>query len=129
MAATDPRHARWRYWVIVHNVERARDWQDVYGTRQVPVREPVIEYAYLPGFADTQPVYMLAMDWLDHDQRERLIAHCALRFQLPEGLVRRDLDRVGIPLLATDCVLLVDGREAQPGLRRREGFNLRMLVP
>lgn len=68
----------------------------------VHVKSPIPSLANLPGRPNAL-IYMLDLDFVIGIQRERLIAHLAGRFGIPEGVVARELDSHGVPILADDC--------------------------
>lgn len=92
--------------VTVCNPERKAEWEAVLGTAAVHVRSPIPSRANLPGHPNVL-IYELDLDLLSKEQRARVIAHLAARFDVPEDEVARDLDSVGVPILARDCVVSV----------------------
>jgi hypothetical protein len=104
-----------RIWaeVTVHG-KRARDFERVYGSTTVRVKEllPVPTMALLPGFDKPQPVYMLDLEWAKREgHRARLVAFISERFGIPADDVERELDERGVPILARDCTYTSNSRE------------------
>lgn len=87
------------------NPQRRQDWLVVFGTDEVCLVSPVPQLAGLPGLPGSQLVYMADLTKLDADQRQRLITFIAARFQVPADVVARDLDTVGLPVLASDVTI------------------------
>lgn len=92
----------------ITNPQRLQDWQTVFGTDEVQIISPFPHLAHLPGHDQPQLVYMADLTKLTADQRQRLIAHIAVRFGVPVDIVARDLDRVGLPILADDVTVVSD---------------------
>lgn len=92
--------------VKIHNDDRAKEWLDVLGTTTVYVESPFPIRMYLPGHDDAE-AYMLDLDLITAEQRERLTEHIATKFDIPIDEVRAELDTEGVPILADDCTLTV----------------------
>jgi hypothetical protein len=88
--------------------ERAEEFEDVFGTATVPVLGPLPELALVNGFEEPQPVYLLDLKALSHDQRDRLVAHIARKFGADEGAVADQLTALGLPILAADTIVCGD---------------------
>lgn len=89
----------------ITNPQRLRDWMAVFGTDTIPLRSPVPYMAGLPGLDDPQLVYDADLTALTPHQRQLLIVHIAMRFDLPVDYVARNLDAVGLPVLAADVTI------------------------
>jgi hypothetical protein len=95
------------FWVTVHG-ERAADFERVFGTTTVAVRSPAQSLARLPGLEEPQAIFELDLEWVaEIGRREQLVRFLAGRFDYPASEVERDLDRVGMPVLARDCYVVV----------------------
>jgi hypothetical protein len=81
---------------------RAADFEAVFGTATVHVRSPIPQLAELPG-RGMQYVYLLDLALVTPEQRARLIAHIAARFELPADEVAAELDDHGVPILVSDA--------------------------
>ena len=90
--------------VTVYDEVRGMEFEKVFGTRTVPVISPIPEWAKLPGFEEAKAVYDLDLQRISADQRERLVTHIAEKFGLEPSAVEADLDEVGMPILADECV-------------------------
>jgi hypothetical protein len=94
------------FMVKIHNDERAKEWLDVLGTTTIYVESPFPTRMYLPGHDDAE-AYMLDLDLITAEQRERLIEHIATKFDIPIDEVQAELDTKGVPILADNCTLTV----------------------
>jgi hypothetical protein len=79
--------------------ERAAAWQIVFDGAAVPLRSPIPHLARLPGRGE-ELVYLLDIEALTAEQRGRLVAHIAAKFNIPAKEVDADLDTHGCPILA-----------------------------
>jgi hypothetical protein len=76
----------------------------------------------LPEHDTPQQAYQLDLDAITTRQRMRLVDELADRFELEPADVDRDLDKMGVPILATDVTVssrdqaLVMGLDVQPGM-------------
>ncbi len=96
-----------RDFLVTVTGERAKDFIEVFGSPTVPVQLPAPHKAYLPGLLDQQLVYMLDLNEITDEQRQRLIAFIAQRFKLSYEDVARDLEAHGVPILASDCTVAI----------------------
>jgi hypothetical protein len=91
---------------------RAEDFRAVFGTATVPVTSPWPVPAELPGMDSPQPVYLIDLGWVSKQgHRAALVRHLARKFGLTVASVDADLDQVGMPILAHDCVVTSDSRD------------------
>lgn len=88
--------------VTVCEPERAAEFEAIFGTTTVHVKSPFPVKADLPGHPASW-VFMLDLDLITADQRERLVAHLAKKFGIPAEEVEAVLDEHGVPLLADNC--------------------------
>jgi hypothetical protein len=86
----------------ITNPKRAADWLDTIGTVTVHIKSPVPQRGSFPGIGEAE-FYELDLDLLTEDQRARLIAHTAKRFNVPLEEVAAGLEEHGMPILAKDC--------------------------
>lgn len=85
---------------------RAADWQKVFGrTTQIPITSWLPTHANLPVGRGVE-VYMLDLDRITPDERQRLIEHLAGRFDIPRTQIEEVLDQ-GCPLLADDVIVAI----------------------
>lgn len=98
------------FWVRVHDPARAADFDrvflGVYGNATVPVRSPIPHMSPVVGLGNVL-VYELAVDLLSPEERARLVAFIAERFDLDPAAVESELDDVGVPIPAKNCSLAV----------------------
>ena len=92
--------------------ERARLFEEVFGTSTVYIEDAIGEIATLPGLGERH-IYKLDMALVTPDQRAKLISILAPRFQLSEAEMPELLDAHGVPILAEDCVLTFTGAAAR----------------
>lgn len=85
---------------------RAETFRQVFGTDTVVIQGPTPRLAQLPGLGETY-VYLLDLDCLTADQRSKLVSHLAVTFGIAVDEVESDLDTVGMPILAEDCMVNV----------------------
>ncbi|MCX9011764.1 MAG: hypothetical protein OIN66_11660 [Candidatus Methanoperedens sp.] len=95
------------FWVIINNPERAKEFQEVFGRTQVNVKSPLPTFAKLPGKGVCK-IYQLDIDLLLPEERARLAAHLAKKFDLPLEFTKTELARVGMPILAEECTVFVE---------------------
>jgi hypothetical protein len=86
----------------ITNPRRAADWRAILGTTTVHIKSPIPKRGNFPGVGEAS-FYELDLELLTNDQRERLIAHTAERFNVPPEEVAIGLDEHGMPILAKDC--------------------------
>lgn len=103
------KHAR--SWVTVHRPpERVADFERVFGSTTVPVRQLLPSPVYLNLPIGPKLCYELDLDALAEDQLERLIEYGAERFGMPVDEARAELAH-GFPILADDCTFLTNSME------------------
>lgn len=96
------------FWVHVHG-ERQADFERVFGTAVVPVMGPAQHTAILPGFDESQLVYLLDLEWVREQGRwNQLVGFICGRFDQTREFVEAHLDEMGMPILASDTTLRID---------------------
>lgn len=86
------------------NPERAAKWRKVFGGDEVPITCPIpIFKADFPRVGE-KAYYLLDLRAITADQKERLIASIALDFGRSLSEVRRDIDTVGVPIIADEVI-------------------------
>lgn len=95
----------WKTTATIKNPERLAFWQEVFGGDTVPILSIIPSRANLPGIPDAV-VYLLDLRVITADQRERLIAGIARKFNLPNEEVAAGLDEYGVPVLADDVTVV-----------------------
>lgn len=93
---------------------RAAEWQAVFGGDTVPVKSIIPTRANLPGHHNAL-IYEVDLSLLTAEMRARLISATASKFGLAADEVARDLDSVGMPILA-DGVIVSSSDPRLPGL-------------
>lgn len=107
---------QWLTTATVYDEERAALWARVFPqpnreTPAVPIVSIIPILVEVPGSYvraehDTpQRAYQLDLRAITTRQRMRLVEELADRFELEPADVDRDLDKVGVPILATDVVV------------------------
>ena len=85
---------------------RAERWQRVFQRlTDIPLLSPLSIRVSVPEKGTTD-AYLLDLDMLKPDERERLIQDIASRFDIPLEEVRRDIVR-GVPILAEDLIVSI----------------------
>lgn len=52
-------------------------------------------------------VYLLDLDLITPEQRQRLVEHISRKWGLPAAEVEADLDAYGVPILDEDCIVTI----------------------
>jgi len=95
--------------VIRADCERAAEWLKVFGTLEVCLESPLPVLANLPGFDESQMVYMLDLKQITPEERTRMVESICRRFPpLLADEVEQMLDEQGVPILASDCWVVVE---------------------
>lgn len=92
----------WQTVARVHELERLAFCQAIFGRDEMPVVSLIPQMATLPGYDEPQMVYELDLKAVTDEQRQRLIDVLADKFDLSPELVADELDRHGVPILASD---------------------------
>ena len=90
--------------VTICDPHRRAVFESVFGTATVHPVSPFPAQADLPGHPD-EPVYMLDLELITPEQRERLVSYLAEGFGVPAEEVDVLLDDHGVPIPADDCVV------------------------
>lgn len=95
--------------VILHDgTERAKNFMEVFGRRDVHVKSFVPTLITVPGFSEPQAAYMLDLDLISPDERARLVAHLAERFGIDAKEIDDLIGLMGVPILASDCTVAIE---------------------
>ena len=81
---------------------RGEEWERVCGTRTFPVRSPIPMLADLPGKPAAR-VFLLDLQSIEAETRERITAHLASKFGLSPIEAAQEIQDHGIPILEEDC--------------------------
>lgn len=96
------------YWAKCTDPARQADWQHILDPMQlVPIMSPTSTMARLPGFQESQAVYMVDLSLLTLPQHSRLAMHISNTWKIPVVLVEQDLEEKGMPILARDYVVVI----------------------
>lgn len=85
---------------------RGDEWERICGTRTFPVRSPIPVLADLPGKPSSR-VFLLAIEDLDGEVREKIFAHLAQKFGLSPEEQMREINAQGIPILDEECSVMI----------------------
>jgi len=100
----------WDTTAKVTNPERKVFWEEIFGIDEVPITSIIPHSANLPGFDTPQAVYLLDLKAITLEQREKLINAIARKFKIPENEVAQELDKQGVPILASDLLVSTSDR-------------------
>ena len=106
---------QWLTTATVYDEERAALWRRVLDQpedqepgsdvrAEVPILSMVPIKITVPGHDKPQTAYQLDLGAITTRQRMRLVEELAERFELDPADVERDLDEMGVPILATDVI-------------------------
>lgn len=95
--------AKWTTTATIRDPERGEFWLDVMGGDTVPIVSVMTQKVTVSdrGAVDA---YMLDLNAISDEQRERLIQAIALKFRIPLVEVRVDIDD-GVPVLAENVIV------------------------
>ena len=93
--------------VTINHPQRRLEWLDVFGTAQLHIKSIFPELITLPGYDEPQLVYYLDLTYLRPQHRQRLFRQLAIRFNLSEAQVKRELKKQEVPIPAADCTLTI----------------------
>jgi len=93
---------------VFEGTERADVFMKVFGRREVCVLSPFPIAVNLPGFDESQSVYMLDLKEITDDERARLIADISERFGIDAHEVSSLLEQHGVSILMSECLLTID---------------------
>jgi hypothetical protein len=92
---------------IYETSERAADWRGIFHRLDnIPLWGPLPQLLHVPEKGEVL-AYFLDLSAITNDERERLVAYIAGRFNLPHNEVARDLHQVGCPVLAEELLVTV----------------------
>ncbi len=92
---------------ILESSPGADDWQHVFGRlHDIPLRSPFAIKVNVPG-RDNARAYLLDVSLITNEERLRLVNHISIRFNLPHSEVERDIDSIGVPILADDVIVSI----------------------
>lgn len=94
----------WKTKARITNPDRLALWQAVFGGDEVPIVSIVPQIGSFPGVGE-QRFYSLDLKAISAEQRQRLVLSIADKFNLTVDEVAADIDRVGVPILASDVIV------------------------
>lgn len=92
--------------ILNEGTERAETFLKVFGRREVAVLSPFPVMVHLPGFDDPQRVYKLDLGEIAPDEMTRMVEHISTKFNIPSDEVLELIKDRGVPILASECVLV-----------------------
>lgn len=99
------------HFVTVHGA-RAADFEKVFGTATVRVTSWRAHKGWVAEHDGAVDIFELDLDWVcANGFRDALVAHLAERFNQEADFVGRELEHIGVPILAKNCTLSTSGRE------------------
>lgn len=93
------------FWVTIHG-ERGDEWTRILGTSHLPIKSPIPKRALLPNVGETL-VYLLAIDQMQPEQVEKIVAHLSAKFNLAPDEAQQEIAIAGIPIWKVDCSVMV----------------------
>ncbi len=94
---------KWETTATLHDEHRRAIWGSIFPDARVPIKSIIPFKADLPGHLRAD-VYMLDLDAISDEQREKLIDAIVQLFGLSAEDVRSDLVR-GVPILADNVIV------------------------
>lgn len=94
--------------ILDKDSSRAETFMRVFGRLEVCVVSPFPHWANLPGFDEPQLVHSLDLDELTPAEHAALVTDIHDRFNIPEDEVKALVAARGVPILASECTVLVD---------------------
>ncbi|MGB9181842.1 MAG: hypothetical protein WCB68_21610 [Pyrinomonadaceae bacterium] len=94
---------------ILESSPRSGEWLKVFGGRDVRVLGPLPKLAQVCGTEDVE-IYLLDLDALTEEQRERLVTHLSEKFKIGREELEREIAEKGVPILAEDVGVPIDMR-------------------
>ena len=91
---------------IYEKSKRGKEIRKVFGTTTLNIKSPIPEWIILPN-KEKALAYYLDLDLITDRQREKLISHLSSQFNQPIEFVRDNLDKIGVPILKKDCLLII----------------------
>lgn len=92
--------------ITINDPERAAEYLKVLGRTTVKIKSPIPKWGNFPDVG-RQQFYELDLDEISEEELEKIIKHIADKFELTEDLVRVELPKIGVPVLAKDCTVTV----------------------
>ena len=96
------------YAMLAPSSPRYADWLRVFHGAQLPIVTPTPMCAQLP--IGEHDVYLVVLELLEEDVRDRLVQHLAEKFNEPVDVARQVLAQEGLPILAEDLTVSIDAR-------------------
>lgn len=81
-------------------------WIYCFGSNEVILKHPIPKWGNFPK-EGKKLYYELDLEALTPEQRDKLIKHLARTFDVPVEEVKRDIDEMGVPILADEVILSI----------------------
>ena len=92
--------------VTIYDKKRKENFIEVFGTNIVKVKSPIPKWIIRPNGEEAE-AYFLDLDLITEKERERLIRNISKRFNQTIEFVRKNLETMGVPILAKHCSLII----------------------
>lgn len=97
--------------IIIEEPNRKADFIAVFGRKEVCIQSPLPAWEKLSGFEEPVQVYYLDFDEITDEERQRLVEHISEKFGDAPEEVNRLLDIHGLPILASDCFVVINNAQ------------------
>lgn len=88
---------RFRHWAYL-NDEGVKEWGDVFPDQEVPVVSMIWTKGTLGEPGTVEDFFLIQWDELTPDQQKAILEKLALRFKVPEEVIKTDVEARGLPL-------------------------------
>lgn len=105
----------WQTTARISNPDRLAFWQEVFGGDTVPIQSILPSQTSVPGYP-VALIYLLDLKAITLEQRLKLIAGIANKFDLPIEQVAAEMEEHGCPILADDVAVSTTDRALFMGL-------------
>ena len=92
--------------VTIYDKERKKNFLEVFGTDTVKVKSPIPEWIIRPN-GEEALAYFLDLDLITKKERKKLIKQISEKFNQDIDFVRKNLDKMGLPILKEGCSLII----------------------
>jgi len=88
------------------NKKQRETWKNVLGTTELPIISLLPEPAETP--IGVKNIYLMDLEALTKKQHDKLVTHLADRYHLTEEEVNADINTIGVPIIADDCLVITN---------------------
>ncbi|HEC92902.1 MAG TPA: hypothetical protein ENI51_07940 [Candidatus Atribacteria bacterium] len=92
--------------VVIKDKERKKEFLKVFGTDTINIISPIPQIIKVNG--KLEKAYFLDLNLISKKQKENLISHLSEKFSLDYDYVRDNLDKIGVPILDKDCIVIIE---------------------